>query len=120
MDNFHEVFLIILSLFANLKQFKTFLVYKLKTFKNCKEVKHVMIMFIATIYIFLSNGIFDQQLKITFRKSSTPPEKIHSSLFTHLPPKNSKSKFQIPFLSTLKIFPTAERGGGRERTLACM
>ena len=39
-----------------------------------------MIMIIAIIYIFLSYVIFDQQLKITFRKSSTHPpiEKIHS------------------------------------------
>ena len=31
-----------------------------------------MIMIIAIIYIFLSYVIFDQQLKITFRKSSAP------------------------------------------------
>ena len=40
-------------------------------------------MIIAIIYIFLSDVIFDQQLKITFRKSSAlspPPVKIHSSL----------------------------------------
>ena len=36
------------------------LVYKLKTFKNCKEVKHIMIMTIAIIYIFLFYVIFDQ------------------------------------------------------------
>ena len=36
--------------------------------------------------------IFDQQLKITIRKSSAiPPEKIHSPFITHSPPKNSKS-----------------------------
>ena len=73
MGNFHEVFLIILSLFANLKQMcafhETFLVYKLETFKNCKEVKHVMII----DHDFLSYVIFDQQLEITFRKPSGPP-----------------------------------------------
>ena len=31
---------------------ETFLVYKLETFTNCKEVKHIMIMIIAIIYIF--------------------------------------------------------------------
>ena len=31
---------------------ETFLVYKLESFKNFKEVKHIMIMIIATIYIF--------------------------------------------------------------------
>ena len=76
-----------------------FLVYKLETFKNCKEVKPIMIM--ITDYDFLSYVIFDQQLKITFRKSSGPPEKIHSPLFTHLPPKNSKSA-SPPFLLRLK------------------
>ena len=84
-----------------------FLVYKLETFKNCKEVKHIMIMIIAIIYIFLSYVIFDQQLKITFRKSSGPPEKIHSPL-----------KIQIvqvlPLFANIENFsgPPAERGGG--------
>ena len=58
MWNFQEVFLIVLSLFANLKLMsvlfilETVLVNKLKTFTNCKEVKHILIMFIAIIYIF--------------------------------------------------------------------
>ena len=64
---------------------ETLLVYKLEAYKNCKEVKHIMIMIIAMIYIFLSYLIFDQQWKITFRKSSGPPWK------SPLPPKNSKS-----------------------------
>ena len=36
-----------------------FLVYKLETFTNCKEVKHIMIMIIVIICIFLSYVIFD-------------------------------------------------------------
>ena len=65
MWNFQEVFLIILSLFANLKLMSVlfihemFLVYKLETFTNCKEVKHIMIMIIVIICIFLSYVIFD-------------------------------------------------------------
>ena len=47
-----------------------FLVYKFETFTNYKVVKHIMVMIIAIIYIFLSYEIFDQQLKITFRKFS--------------------------------------------------
>ena len=39
---------------------ETFLVYKLETFKNCKEVKHIMVMITAIIYIFISYEIFDQ------------------------------------------------------------
>ena len=31
---------------------ETFSVYKLETFKNCNEVKHIMIMIIVIIYIF--------------------------------------------------------------------
>ena len=66
-----------------------------------------MIMIVAGIYIFLSYVIFDQQLKITFRKSSGPPEKIHSPL-----------KIQIvqvlPLFANIENFsgPPAERGGG--------
>ena len=54
----HNACWIIPSLFANLKLLsvlfihKTFLVYKLEIFTNCKEVKHIMIMIIAIIYIF--------------------------------------------------------------------
>ena len=51
--------MVILSLFVNLKLMsalllyisETFLVYKLEIFKNCKEVKH-MIMVVAIIDIF--------------------------------------------------------------------
>ena len=52
------VFLTILSLFSILKLLGvvfihgTFLVYKLETFTNCLDVKHIMIMIIAIIYIF--------------------------------------------------------------------
>ena len=77
------------------------------------EVKHIMIMIIAIIYIFLSYVIFDQQLKITFRKSSGPPEKVHPPLFTHSPRKIQKVQVP-PFLPTLKIFqpPPLQKGGG--------
>ena len=48
MGNFQEVSLIIPSLFANLKLIsafihETFLVYKLETFKKCKEAKHIIL-----------------------------------------------------------------------------
>ena len=88
--------MIILSLFANLKLMSVlfihekFLVYKLETFTNWKDVKHIMIMIIAISYIFLSYEIFDQQLKITFRKSSPPPHRKNPppTLFTHSATKN--------------------------------
>ena len=101
---------------------ETFLAYKFETLKNCKKLKHIMIMNIPLIYIFSSYVIFDQQLKITLISKPfswktlslpPPPEKIHSPLFTHYPPKNSKSA-GTPFLLTLKIFqppPHLQKGG---------
>ena len=94
---------------------KTFLVYKLETFKNCKEVKHMVIMIIAVIYIFLSSVIFDQQLKITFRKSLAPsPWKNHSPLFTHsLPPPKKIKKCKSPLFANIENFsgpPCREQG----------
>ena len=76
-----------------------------------------MIMIID--YNFLSYVIFDQQLKITFRKSSGPPEKTHSPLFTHSHPKNSKSE-SLPLFANIENFsdPPAERGG--EDTVASL
>ena len=54
-----------------------------------------MVMIIASIYIFTSYVIFDQQLKIT--------EKIHSSSLLTLP--LIIQKVQVPtFFPTLKIF----------------
>ena len=81
MGNFQEVFLIILSLWV-LFIHETFLVYKLETFRNWKEVKHIMIKIID--FDFLSYVIFDE-------KNPLPPLKIQ--------------KVQVPqFLLTLKIF----------------
>ena len=95
-----------------------FLVYQLEAFKNCKEVKHIMILIIAIIYIFSPSVIFDEQLKNTSRKSSAPHKKIHSPLFTHsFPPKNPKSASPPPFLPRLKIFQVAPLQKGRWRTL---
>ena len=48
-----------------------------------------MIMIIAIIYIFLSYVIFNEQLKITFRKSSEP-------LPTHHPSPMKKSTPSTP------------------------
>ena len=79
---------------------KKFLVYELETSRNCKEVKHILIMIIAIIYIFSSDVIFDQQLKITFTKSSAPPWKNPP------PSKNSEIASPAPFLPKLKIFRT--------------
>ena len=72
-----------------------------------------MIMIIATIYVFLSYVIFDQQLKITFRKSSAPPRLKKST-----PPKNSKSA-SSPLFANIENFsahPPSERWGGGEDT----
>ena len=74
MGNFQEVFLI-LSLLTNLKLMSAFYscnIFSLQvedTLKLQGGKAHIMIMIIAIIYIFLSYVIFDQHLKITFRKS---------------------------------------------------
>ena len=84
--------------------FMKVLVYKLEKFKNCKEVKQIMIMIIAILYIILSYVIFDQQLKITFRKFSAPPLKKPNTPFLFTPPPKIQ-KVQVPlFLPTLKVF----------------
>ena len=95
-----------------------FLVYKLQTSKNCKKVKHTMIMILGIIYIFLLYVIFHQQLKITFRKSSaTPPslKKIHSPIFTHSFPKNLKSASPPPFCQHWNFSTPSplQKGGGQ-------
>ena len=86
-----------------------FIVYKLETLKNCKEVKHI-IMTITIIYIVLFYVVFDQKMKNTFRKSSAPY--APSTWKNPLPPKNSKSATPL-FLLTLKIFqvPLQKEGG---------
>ena len=64
-----------------------------------------MIMIIAILYIILSYVIFDQQLKITFRKFSAPPPlKKPNTPFLFTPPPKIQ-KVQVPlFLLTLKVF----------------
>ena len=91
---------------------ETFLFYKMETFKNCKEIQHIMITIID--YDFWSYVIFDQQLKITLRKSPFRPlpEKVHSPLFTHSPLKHSKSASPPPLFANFENFSgdPAERG----------
>ena len=95
---------------------ESFLVYKLDTFKNCKEVKHIIIMIIVIIHIFLSYVMFDQQLQITFKKSSGPTEKIHLPLVTHSSLKINSKNASPSLFANIKNFshppPLAERWGG--------
>ena len=93
---------------------ETFLVYKLETFKNCKEVKQIMIKIIAIIYIFyliwyLINSwklLSEKPLPLPWKKNSLPPWRF------------KKCKFP-PFCQHWKLFspppPLAERGGREER-----
>ena len=96
MWNFLEVFLIILSLFANLKLSSAF----------------------AVIYIFLSYEIFDQQLKITFRKSLALMIKSTVPPFLLTPPLKTQ-KVQVPPFTKIEIFSGAPscRKGRMWRTL---
>ena len=95
-----------------------FLVYNLETFTNCEEVKHIMVMIIAIIYIFFNlMTLFDQQLKIIFRKSSAPypstKKKNPLPRFTPSPTKNSKTATP-PLFANIEIFtgPSCRKGGG--------
>ena len=54
---------------------ETFLVYKLETFENCKEVKHIMIMIIAIINFFLSYVTFLSTFENFFQKILGPLKK---------------------------------------------
>ena len=101
---------------------ETFLVYKLETFKNCKEVKHIMIMIIAIIYFFLSYVIFDQQFKITFWKSSGPSLKKSTSPFLLTPLPLKIQKVQVPPFCQHWIFfrPPLQKGGGRTLCPSCV
>ena len=77
-----------------------------------------MIMIIAIIYIFfLFYVIFDQELKITFGKSSSPPWKNPLSPFYSLPPKNLKIASPPLFINIENFLGPPSRKGG---TLCCI
>ena len=78
-----------------------FLVYKLETFKNCKDVKRIMIMIIAIICIFL----------ILWDIWSTVENYLQKILC--LPPLKFK-RCKDPLFASIGNFsaPPAERGGG--------
>ena len=109
MWNFQEVFLVILSLFPNLKLIstffhETFLIYKFETFKNCKEVKHIDYDYCYNLHFFILCGIWStvenyfKRIVRPLQKKSTPP-----FLLTPLH-KIQKVQVPLPFLPTLKIF----------------
>ena len=57
--------------------------------------------------------MFDQQLQITFKKSSGPTEKIHSPLFTHSSLKINSNSASPSLFANIKIFsppPPPPRG----------
>ena len=91
--------------------------YKMGTFKNCKEVKHIM-MIIAIIYIFLI--LWDIWLTVenwTSRTCSGPFEKIYSPLFTHSLPRSSKSESPPLFVKIENFLgpPCSKRGDTNEQ-----
>ena len=72
-----------------------FLLYKLEALKNCKEVKHIMIMIIATIYIFFILYDIWSTVENYFQKIHRPPWKNPISLFYLLSPLKIQ-KLQVP------------------------
>ena len=98
---------------------ETFLVYKLETFKNFKEVEHFMIMAIATIYIFfyLTWYLIKSWKWLSENPQPAPPqpEKINHPLFTHSLLKKIKSASPRLFVKIEKFSasPPPPRKGGR-------
>ena len=58
---------------------ETFLVYKLETFKNCNEVKHIMIMIIVIIYIFFILYDIWSTVENYFQNMLKPPPPLKKS-----------------------------------------
>ena len=82
-----------------------FLVYKLETFKNWKELKHIMIMGIAIIYIFLILCDISSLAENYFQKILSPhPMKNSTNSFLLSHPLSARPR---PFLPTLKLFQPA-------------
>ena len=85
---------------------ETFLVYKLETFK---EVKHIMIMIIAIIYIFFILCDIWSTVENYFQKILRPPEKVHS------PPLKIQKVQVPPFCQRWKFFkPPCREGRGED------
>ena len=64
---------------------ETFLVYKSETSKNCKEVKHILIMVIAVIYIFFVSCNISSLAENYFEKILSPSQKLHCPFSITLP-----------------------------------
>ena len=85
--------------------------FKLEIFKICKEVKHIMIMIKAVIYIFLNIMWYLMNSWKLLSKNPQTPKKILSHLFTQFPLKDSKNVSPL-FFGNIEIFlgPPAEMG----------
>ena len=94
---------------------KSFLVCKLETFKNCEEVKHIMIMIIAIIYIFYLMWYLINSWKLLSENPQVPTEKIHSLLFTHSPPPENSKIASAPLFTNIENFLglPIDKGGRR-------
>ena len=75
-----------------------FLVYKLETFKNCKEVKHIMIiaMNFFILYIWTVENYFQKILSPSPLKKSTPPFLLTTPL--------KIKKLQVPLFANIEFF----------------
>ena len=81
------------------------LVYKLETFKKCKEVKHIVITIIAITYIFYLMWYFISSWKLLSQNpqdTPTPQKHIHSPILLN-PPEIFKNASPL-FLATLNFF----------------
>ena len=81
------------------------LVYKLETFKKCKEVKHIVITIIAITYIFYLMWYFISSWKLLSQNpqdTPTPQKHIHSPIFTQSPWNIQKCK--SPLFGNIEFF----------------
>ena len=96
-----------------------FLVYKLETFTNCKEVKHVMVMIIAIIFYLMSYLINSWKLLSENPQPRppppTPPQKknIHPHPLLLFRPLKIQKVQVAPLFANIEDFsgPSCRKGG---------
>ena len=94
---------------------ETFLVYKLETFTNCKEVKHIMIMIIAIIYIFYLMRYLINSWKLLSENPQppTPQKNIHPHPLLLFRPLKIQKVQVTPLFANIEDFsgPSCRKGG---------
>ena len=125
MGNFQEVFLIMLSFFANLKLMTALYSWNIFCLErhNLRHLKIARRQRTLWLWLLLQFTLFFIRYFINSWKLLleivSPPEKIHSSLYTHTPHKNSKSASPSLFgnIENFSGPPCSKGRGGGEETM---